>query len=98
MQAVMTQTLSLSEAITGVYDLESKYLGERLEAETGAVRHPDCYSLRDKLLSLEVETWDDLKRAWWTMQRVTMIEHTVLAKNMKHLTKGLSKDHERMFV
>ena len=98
MAAVMAQTLALSEALTSIYEMESRYLAERLGAETGAQRHPDCYSMQDAMLSNEVETWDELKRAWWTMQRVTMIEHTVLAKNMKILTRGVSREHERLFV
>jgi hypothetical protein len=99
LEAVMEQTASLTESLRSTYDLYSTYLAARFGLEHDAAKYPDCYSYRDSLLMLEVNTWDELRQAWRVLLRTTMILHTFLAKNMKLLTKrSLKSERQRLFV
>lgn len=98
MAAVMQQALSLAEVCSENEKMESQYLSDRLDAEVSAQKHPDCYTFQDALISLEVDTWDQLKRSWWAMTRITLIMHTVLARNWKLVSKGRSTGHTNMFM
>jgi hypothetical protein len=83
--AVSEQVSNLTEAVSGVYEMEMKYLNERAELETTLLAMPEVKSIALAMEIHDSDMWDQVERAWKTMMRVCLIAYSVLSKNMGRL-------------
>lgn len=99
MGAVIEQLNSLNSGVRGVYNEESKYIGERADYEKALLKCPECATVKLQLEVGDAEEWDAIESAWRTLIRCCLILHSVLSKNMKKLRdpRGATTRHANMY-
>lgn len=85
MASVISVISSIMSSLQDLYDMEKEFITKRGQLEVQYVPNFECSTIKDLILALDANKWDDIEVGWRTMMRAVIIVHSRLASNMKTL-------------